>query len=66
MQFAFICKIKPVLFVSVTIYSEFQCVSVTEFLQTDRIGPVPELSLIQCCLHGVLASLLVLASLFKV
>lgn len=46
MQFEFICKIKLVLFTSVIIYNEFQCINVlVEFLQTDRTGPVTELSL---------------------
>lgn len=44
MQFLFICKIKPLLFLNVIVYSEFQRVNVTQVLQTDRIGPVPELS----------------------
>lgn len=52
MQFEFICKIKPLLFVSVNVYSEFQCINVTEFLQTDRIGPVPELSLFNAACLG--------------
>lgn len=43
MQFEVFCKIKPVLFLSVIIYNEFQCINVlTEFLQT---GPITELSL---------------------
>lgn len=45
MQFEFICKIKPVLFVNVTVCSEFQCINTREFLQTDRIGSVPKSSL---------------------
>lgn len=45
MQFEFICKIKPVLFVNVTVCSEFQCINTREFLQTDWIGSVPKSSL---------------------
>lgn len=54
MQFEFICKIKPVLFISVIICNEFQCMNVlTEFLQSDRTGPVTELSLFSTGCMGV-------------